>query len=488
MGKITIARGDGIGPEIMEAVLFIMEQAGLDLKYDEIEVGEKVFEAGHSSGITPENLEIIKRNRVLLKSPITTPQGKGYKSLNVTIRKAFGLFANIRPTCSYDPFVPSHYPDANMVIVRENEEDLYGGIEYRPTHDTTECVKLLSRTGSERIIRYAFAYAQAYGRKKVTALIKDNIMKLTDGMFGEIFRKVAEEFPDIATDSANIDIGAAHIAARPGYFDVVVTPNLYGDIVSDIAAEITGSVGLAPSANIGFEHSMFEAIHGTAPAIAGQGVANPSGLLLAAVMMLNHIGEREAAEKIHNAWLATIESCIHTGDISSSVTRERVGTMDFARAVVDHFGRQVVRLGSVDYKGLQSLKIQKPVVDAEPVKELVGIDVFIESEAGCDIEELAEQVKKYAKDNDLELKMIDCRGLLLWPNAEEATEFANRTDQFRLRFMTPDHFKFENGRTMLAACITIQSYISLMGKYAISGSQWLYTYDGVPGFSLSQGQ
>ena len=322
--RVTLARGDGIGPEIMDVVLHVLEAAGAPLDFDEIELGERVYLAGHSAGIEPESWSTIRRNKVLLKAPITTPGGGGFKSLNVTIRKALNLFANVRPTKAYAPYVASAHPDMNLVIVRENEEDLYAGIEHRQTQEVTQVLKLISRPGSERIVRYAFENARAYGRRKVTCMTKENIMKITDGLFRRVFEEVAAEYPNIATDHQIIDIGAARLATTPEEFDVIVTPNLYGDILSDIAAQIAGSIGLSGSANIGTDVAMFEAVHGSAPDIAGRDVANPSGLLMAAVQMLVHIGESEVAERIKNAWLVTLESGIHTPDVHRAGDRKSV--------------------------------------------------------------------------------------------------------------------------------------------------------------------
>ena len=271
--RITVAHGDGIGPEIMEATLSIMDGAEAGLEYDTIEIGEKVYKAGYKSGISPESWDVLRGNKVFLKAPITTPQGGGYKSLNVTIRKSLGLFSNVRPFRAYPPYVPSHFPVMDLVIIRENEEDLYAGIEHQQTSEVVQTLKLISEPGSEKIIRYAFEYARAYGRKKVTCMTKDNIMKHTDGLFHSVFDKVKSEYPDIVSDHWIIDIGSAVVAARPESLDVVVTLNLYGDVISDIAAEVAGSVGMAGSANIGMNHAMFEAIHGSAPDIAGKNIA-----------------------------------------------------------------------------------------------------------------------------------------------------------------------------------------------------------------------
>src|SRR6266508_157182 len=300
--RITVAHGDGIGPEIMAATLHIIQEAGARIDIDTIEIGEKVYLRGNSAGIDPSSWDSLRDNKVFLKAPITTPQGGGFKSLNVTTRKTLGLYANVRPCISYHPFVKTKHPTMNLVIVRENEEDLYAGIEYRLTQDVYQCLKLITRPGSEKIVRYAFEYARRNNRKKVTCFTKDNIMKLTDGLFHRVFDEVAAAYPDIEKEHWIVDIGAAKLADSPEVFDVIVMPNLYGDILSDVAAQIAGSVGLAGSANIGEHVSMFEAIHGSAPRRAGQNLANPSGLLLGAVMMLVHIGQNDVAERVHHGW------------------------------------------------------------------------------------------------------------------------------------------------------------------------------------------
>src|ERR687893_2461931 len=348
---ITVAHGDGIGPEIMEATLSILKEAGARLEIEIIEIGEKVYLAGHSSGIPSEAWESLRRTRVFYKAPITTPQGGGYKSLNVTTRKVLGLYANIRPCVSYHPYVETKHPVMDVVIVRENEEDLYAGIEHRQTEQVYQCLKLISRPGSEKIVRYAFEYARKNNRKKVTCFTKDNIMKLTDGLFHKVFDEIGEVYPDIEKEHWIVDIGAAKLADTPENFDVVVMPNLYGDVLSDVAAQIAGSVGLAGSANIGESIAMFEAIHGSAPRRAGQNVANPSGLLLGAVMMLVHIGQGDVAERVHNAWLRALESGVHTYDIyDSSVSKEKVGTREFAQGVVGRLGQRPELLKAVSYK------------------------------------------------------------------------------------------------------------------------------------------
>src|SRR6187399_1970007 len=332
---ITVAYGDGIGPEIMKATLDIIQAAGAKLDIEVIEIGEKMYNKGNAEGIEPSAWDSLRRTKVFLKAPITTPQGGGFKSLNVTVRKTLGLYANVRPCVSYHPFVQTKHPVMDVVIVRENEEDTYAGIEYRQTDQVEECLKLISRPGSEKIVRYAFEYAKKFGRKKVTCFIKDNIMKRTDGLFHRVFDEIAPEYPGIEADHWIVDIGSAKLADTPENFDVIVMPNLYGDVLSDVAAQIAGSVGLAGSSNIGENVAMFEAIHGSAPRRAGQNMANPSGLFLGSIMMLVHLGQTDIAERVHNAWLKTLEDGVHTYDIfKEGVSTEKVGTKEFAQAVV----------------------------------------------------------------------------------------------------------------------------------------------------------
>src|SRR5579884_1160925 len=377
---ITVAYGDGIGPEIMDATLRIIQAAGARIDVETIEVGEKVYLRGISAGIEPSAWDSLRRTKVFLKAPITTPQGGGYKSLNVTVRTAFGLYANVRPCVSYFPFIDTKHPSMDVVIIRENEEDLYSGIEYRQTYDMVQSLKLISRPGSEKIIHYAFEYARSHNRKKVTCFIKDNIMKLTDGLFHHIFNEIAAQYPDIESDHWIVDIGSAKLADTPEAFDVIVMPNLYGDILSDVAAQIAGSVGLAGSANIGDRCAMFEAIHGSAPRRAGQNIANPSGLLLAAVMMLVHINQPEVATRVHNAWLRTIEEGIHTYDIyKEGVSKQKVGTREFAQAVVERLGQKPEQLKAVTYHEARPTPAARDTAAVPKArKKLVGVDVFVD--------------------------------------------------------------------------------------------------------------
>lgn len=476
---ITVAYGDGIGTEIMEATLRILETAGARLAIEPIEIGQKVYERGFTSGIEPQSWESLRRTKVFLKSPITTPQGGGFKSLNVTIRKSLGLYANVRPSVAYAPFVRTRHPEMDVVIVRENEEDLYAGIEHRQTDEVMQCLKLITRPGCEKIVRYAFEYARRNGRKKVSCFSKDNIMKLTDGLFHKVYDEIGVEYPDIKKEHQIIDIGAARLADTPEMFDVIVTLNLYGDIISDIAAQVAGSVGLAGSANIGEHIAMFEAIHGSAPAIAGQNIANPSGLLQGAIMMLVHIGQSAVAERVQNAWLTTLEDGIHTGDIySPELSKQLVGTREFADAVIARLGRSPRTLKAVAFS--KEPPVATPTSHAirlAPLnKELVGVDIFLHWRDG-EPAELGALLEK-ANAETLTLQMITNRGVKVYPNGLPET-FC--TDHWRCRFMNT------SGTITHADIIALLQRVDALNLDFIK-SENLCNFDGVPGFAMGQGQ
>lgn len=470
--RITVAAGDGIGPELLRAVLHIFEGANVPLDYDEVEVGEKVYLKGINTGIPTDGWDIIRSNKVMLKAPITTPLGGGYKSINVTLRKALGLFANVRPVKAYTPYVPSNYPNMDLVIVRENEEDLYGGIEYQQTQEMTQALKLISRPGSESVIRYAFEYARTYGRKTVTCMTKNNIMKITDGMFQRIFEEVAKEYPDIETDQQIIDIGAARVAAKPETLDVIVTPNLYGDIISDIAAQVSGSVGLGGSANVGHHNAMFEAIHGSAPKWTGKDASNPSGFLQASIMMLVHLGLTEHAQKIHNAWLRTLEDGYHTRDIyREGVSTKKVGTLGFADEIINRLGQMPQKLEPVTFKGrgMQvTLAAPKPVT-----KTFRGVDVYIDWDVdGRDPQKIGKALQALEND-DLKLFMVSNRGVPVYPEGFPET-FC--TDFWCARYMAADE------------SVGNKQVNDLLGRiyaadFEVVKTENLYAFDGECGFS-----
>ncbi|MFW5653398.1 MAG: NADP-dependent isocitrate dehydrogenase [Planctomycetota bacterium] len=478
---ITVAMGDGIGPEIMPVALHVLEAGGAQLELNEVEIGREVYLRGITSGVGPGVWESLRDTRVFYKAPITTPQGGGYKSLNVTMRKTLGLYANVRPCVSYHPFVPTKHPKMNVVIIRENEEDTYAGIEHQQTDEVVQCLKLISRPGCERIVRYVFEYAVENNRRKVTCFTKDNIMKLTDGLFHRVFDEVGEEYPDIEKEHWIIDIGTARLANDPQRFDVIVTPNLYGDIISDVAAEITGSVGLAGSANIGNNVAMFEAIHGSAPDIAGKNMANPSGLILAGVMMLVHLGQREQAEVIHNAWLRTIEEGIFTADLHRPDSKgEPVGTDAFGKAVVERLGKTPETLPTVSYAAGE--KKQSPGLKLTPTtpkkKAMVGVDVFLHWRGGSP-DDLGNALSNVNGDG-LALKMITNRGVKVWPEGHPET-FC--TDHWRCRFNAAT----DSGTVQHAHIMRLLERVANAGLDFIK-IETLCTFDGDRSYSLGQGE
>ena len=476
---ITVARGDGIGPEIMDATLLVLKEGGARLAIEEIDIGEKVYLSGNTTGIAPSAWESLRRTKVFLKAPITTPQGGGYKSLNVTTRKALGLYANVRPCVSYSPFVATKHPVMDVVIVRENEEDLYAGVEYRISANVYECLKLITRPGSEKIVRYAFEYARRNNRKKVTCFTKDNIMKMTDGLFHKVFDEVGKEYPAIEQEHWIVDIGAAKLADSPEVFDVIVMPNLYGDVLSDVAAQIAGSVGLAGSANIGTNYAMFEAIHGSAPRRAGQNLANPSGLLLGSVMMLVHIGQSDVAERVHNAWLTTLEDGIHTYDIfEAGVSREKVGTREFAQAVVARLGQRPKKLKAVSYAAAKGEEAHLPEPKlASPSRSVQGVDLYVNWESR-DSDALATKLGPLAGP-EFRLTMLTSRGVKVWPDGFPETY---RGDQFRCRHMSAD-----GGEAKQSQIVALLGRLTGAGL-SVAQTVTLYSYDGERGYSLGQGE
>lgn len=475
---IAVAKGDGIGPEIMDATLDILEASGAYLNIHEVEIGEKVYLRGFPTGIEPKTWEIIRNAKAFLKAPITTPQGGGFKSLNVTVRTTLGLYANVRPCVSYYPFVATKHPQMDVVIVRENEEDLYTGIEYRQSPDTVEALKIITRPATEKIVRYAFEYALANERKKVTCFTKDNILKLSDGLFHKIFVQIAAEYPEIEHEHWIVDIGAAKLADTPESFDVIVLPNLYGDILSDVAAQIAGSVGLAGSANIGQHGAMFEAIHGSAPRRAGQNLANPSGLILAAVQMLVHLQQYDAAEKMHNAWLKTLEDGIHTYDIfKESVSKVKVGTKEFAKAVIERVGQKPQKLKPVHYRSPSHHIASKKRSHAPSSSkmETVGVDVFIYWQNDLDS---LHRLLASIQSSPLKLTMISNRGVAVWP---QKLPEACLGDIWRCRYLSDIKGKAINNEQI---AVLIKHLAA--AKVPFTQTQHLCKFDGLPGYQVAQ--
>jgi len=396
----------------------------------------------------------------------------------VTLRKALSMFANVRPVKAYAPYVMTPYPLMDMVIVRENEEDLYAGIEHQQTADVVQALKLISRPGSERIVRYAFEYARAYGRKKVTCMTKDNIMKQADGLFHRVYDEVGKEYPDIEQEHKIIDIGSALVAARPDRLDVIVTLNLYGDIISDIAAEVAGSVGLGGSANVGENFAMFEAIHGSAPDIAGQDIANPSGLLNGAVMMLVHLGLPDVAARVRNAWLKTLEDGLHTADIyRPQVSTQKVGTAAFADAVIERLGQMPARLPAETFGAPTTFNVAVTRPTAQ--KALVGVDVFLDwSDADRDAEVLGPMLEAASSDR-LRFRLTTNRGVLAYPGGNPEVF---KTDHWRCRYLATEGTALDH-----ADLRALLERLDAAGLDTIK-TENLYTFDGVRGYSLAQGE
>ena len=485
---VAVAPGDGVGPEITDAVLRVLDAAGAPLRYDKVEMGKTAYENGVTSGIPDAAWETIREDGVLLKGPVTTPQGGGYKSLNVTLRKALNLYANVRPVRTYTPFVESDHPNMDVVVVRENEEGLYAGIEHQQTREVAQILKLITRPGSERVIRHAFEYARTHGRNKLTCMTKDNIMKHTDGLFSQVFKEVATEYPDVDSEHLIIDIGTARLATQPEEFDVVVAPNLYGDILSDITAELAGSVGLAGSANIGSNVSLFEAVHGSAPDIAGEGIANPSGLLVAAKEMLVHLGFVDVAQDIENAWLRTLEDGVHTPDIyREGLSSKEVSTEGFTDAVIDRLGKAPNRLPSAQYATVSENGHERTAgVSVEPSptpqqeKRLRGIDVFIDwDKKERDPDTIGNGLEGSASKVEWYLEMITNRGVKVYPDGLPETFW---TDHWRCRFLPADADIIEFDRVLDLLCALHED------GWDVIKTEQLYTFDGRRAYSLGQGQ
>jgi len=476
---IAVAAGDGIGPEITSAVLRVLSAADPALSFHEVTVGLKAYGAGEASGIGREVLEAVAKHGALLKGPITTPQGGGYKSVNVTLRKVLGLYANVRPSISHHPFIPALQPGMDVVVIRENEEDTYAGIEHRQSDEVYQCLKLVSRPGCERICRYAFEYARAHGRRKVTCMTKSNIMKLTDGLFQRVFEDTARDYPELVAEHMIIDIGTARMASRPREFDVVVTLNLYGDILSDVAAEVSGSIGLAGSANIGGESAMFEAVHGSAPDIAGRDIANPSGMLQAAVMMLQHLGRERPAALIRNAWLRTLEEGILTADVyRPGPGRRQVGTQEFADAVIERLGQEPRRMAPMaEGQAVREVRLRS-LGSATPrsSKRLVGVDAFLDwDEAGRDPGVLGRRLEALAGP-DFTLALVTNRGVKVYPGGHAQTLC---TDHWRCRFEVNE----AAGSSAIAVLLLRLAEAGL----DVVKTENLYEFDGQAGYSQAQG-
>lgn len=484
MRKIAVAKGDGIGPEIMDAVLKIFYEAKVPLEYVTVEMGKWVFDKGFNNGMTDEAKKTIETLGILFKGPMETPKGKGVKSINVTARKTWNTYANIRT------FQTLHGVDTvfskagipiDITVVRENIEDTYGGVEHMLTHDVALSRRFITRPGSLQVIKYAFEMARKRNSRRITCAHKANIMKITDGLFLEVFQEVAKDYPELKADDIIVDDLCMKLVTRPDNFDVIVLTNLQGDIVSDLCAGLVGGLGFAPSANIGDHICIFEAVHGTAPDIAGKNIANPTALLLSGIGMLRHLGFLESAVTIENSLLYTLEQGIHTGDFGDK-SIPSVNTTAFAKAVIDNFGKQ-------PQQGAKSVLPDTPVTETRfkldknsmmeskdsATEKIIGVDFFIESnQQPLDIS------KKCMRHGGVKFKLINIsnRGTQVWPTGSVYTNLVN---QYNVRFESIDDVPL-NQQDVLGL------YVSLSGDFKICSSELLLLLGDKRAYSLAQGQ
>lgn len=482
--KIAVAKGDGIGPEIMDAVLEIFKAGKVQLEYIFVDMGKWVFDKGFSNGMTPEAKHTIEELGILFKGPMETPKGKGVKSVNVTARKTWNTYANKRvfqTLHGVDTVFSKAGIPIDITIVRENIEDTYGGIEHMLTQDVALSRRFITRPGSLQVIKYAFEMARKKGARRITCGHKANIMKLTDGLFLECFQEVAREYPELKADDIIVDDLAMKLVVRPQDFDVVVLTNLQGDIISDLCAGLVGGLGFAPSANIGDHIAIFEAVHGTAPDIAGKNIANPTALLLSGISMLRHLGLMENAAIIENALLYTLEQGIHTRDFGDKST-PALNTTGFAAAIIKNFGKKPEHMArpllpnmpvtQTDFK----LTRNEMMVSEETQKEfIVGVDLFIESSEQP--ETIAKRCQRHAGVK-FNLINISNRGTQVWPTGSFYTNLVN---QYNVRFESIDGSPL-NQQDVLGL------YVSLSGDFKICSSELLNMWGDRKAYSLAQGQ
>ena len=484
MRKIAVAKGDGIGPEIMDAVLKIFYEANVPLEYVTVEMGKWVFDKGFSNGMTPTAKETIEKLGILFKGPMETPKGKGVKSVNVTARKTWNTYANKRvfqTLHGVDTVFSKAGIPIDVTIVRENIEDTYGGIEHMLTHDVALSRRFITRPGSLQVIKYAFEMATKKKARRITCGHKANIMKITDGLFLECFYEVAKEYPHLKADDVIVDDLCMKLVTRPDTFDVVVLTNLQGDIVSDLCAGLVGGLGFAPSANIGDHICIFEAVHGTAPDIAGKNIANPTALLLSGITMLRHLGLMQNAAEIENALLYTLEQGIHTGDFGDR-SNPSLNTTQFADAIINNFGKkpklnpkEVIPNMPVTQT---SFKLEKnPMLVSKEMEEehIAGVDLFIESDEQPEV--IAKKCQRHAGVK-FNLINVSNRGTQVWPTG---SVFTNLVNQYNVRFESID------GSPLNQQDI-IGLYVSLSGNFKICSLELLNMFGEKKAYSLAQGQ
>jgi isocitrate dehydrogenase len=473
--KITVLPGDGIGLEVVDAALAIVKATGAGVEFEKCEAGARAFQKGIITGIPKETIDSIERTRVVLKGPLETPIGYGNRSANVTLRTLFETYGNIRPVREL-PGVQTAFTgrQLDIVIVRENIEDLYAGIEYMQTPGVAESLKLISREGCEKIVKLAFAFALAEGRKRVHCATKSNIMKLTEGLLQHTFEEFAPRYPSIESKHILIDNCAHQLAMRPEQFDVIVTTNMNGDILSDLTSGLTGGLGFAPSANIGNDVSIFEAVHGSAPDIAGKNKANPTALILSAAMMLRHVGEGKAANDVEQAVLVTLEGGMRTSDMIG--VDKPATTTEFTESVISNLGKRSKVSPPKDYTKVElpSAQLGVNLVPAQS-RRLAGLDVYIES--ALEPQALASDLEKLVRSSPLKLEMITNRGAMVFPSNDRRVSLV---DHYRCRFVLRE----------TASTFGDAEILSLLGTVGAT-HRWMHIeklqeFDGEPAFSKSQ--
>jgi len=475
---VTVIPGDGIGPECINAAIQIITAAGVNIEWEERHAGASVFQQGIPSGVPADTIESIKKTRVVLKGPLETPVGFGQKSANVTLRKLFETYANIRPVREF-PGVSTPYSGRgiDLVVVRENVEDLYAGIEHMQTPGVAQCLKLISRKGCEKIVRTAFEFAKAEGRKSVCCATKANIMKLTEGLLKKTFEEIAKEYPDIESWHTIIDNCAHQLVKKPEQYDVIVTTNMNGDIISDLTSGLVGGLGFAPTANLGNDVAIFEAVHGSAPKYAGKDVINPTAVILSAVMMLRHIDEFDAATLIENAVMVTIEEGeAPTGDIVGY--DKGATTSAYTQKIIDNLGRKPTKWQARDYQAIHMPHVSgSPVFVTPKSRRVIGADIFVEWPQ--DAESLGRSLDKIVETSDFRLKMISNRGTKVYPLGDA---FPDCVDHWRCRFVLRD----TNADASPEQVLTLLTQISEL-------HQWMHVeklleIDGEPGYTMAQGE
>jgi isocitrate dehydrogenase len=474
---VTVIPGDGIGPECVDAAVNIVNAVGVDIEWEERHAGERIFEAGVASGVPDETIASINRTRVVLKGPLGTPIGYGEKSANVTLRKLFETYANIRAVREL-PGVATRYSGSgvDLVVVRENVEDLYAGIEHMQTPGVAQCLKLISRKGCDKIVRLAFEFARSEGRRSVTCATKSNIMKLTEGEMKRTFERIAPEYPEIESWHVIIDNCAHQLVKKPEQFDVIVTTNMNGDIISDLTSGLVGGLGFAPSANLGSDVAIFEAVHGSAPKYAGKNVINPTAVVLSSVMMLKYLGEFEAAETVEHAVLSTLQQGHLTGDVVGY--DHGMSTSEYTKAIISNLGSRVD-----GYTVRRATPIHIPPAPKDPVtvrpahREIVGTDIFVET--GQFPDELGPALEEISEGTPMRLKMISNRGTKVYP---EGNKNIDVVDQYRCRFIRRDENSGIAHKTVRDLLARIEA------QYSWCHIELLQHFDDQPSYTKAQGE